>query len=299
VCQTAETGSVVGMVSVVCALGAALLYAAASVLQQRAAAEEPAEKALRLGLLARLVRRPMWLLGVGADVAAFALQFVALAEGAIVIVQPLLVAGLLFALPFGARFGGGRLHRRDLMAALAVCAGLALFLTVADPANGHAFISGRKWALLLGIGCGTSLVLAVAGQRQEGRRRALLLSASAGVVYGVAAGLTKTTGHLLAHDVIGALGHWEPYALAVVGIAGMVIGQSAFQAGSLDVSLPTMSVVDPVVSVLVGALAFGEAMSATPAAVAAEVAGLAVTTVGVYLLARSPVIRGTPEHRPS
>ena len=63
--------------------------------------------------------------------------------------------------------------------------------------------------------------------------------------------------------------HWQPYALLMAGIGGMVIGQSAFQAGSLDASLPTMSVVDPIVSIVIGALAFGESIAAGPGDVAA------------------------------
>jgi len=34
------------------------------------------------------------------------------------------------------------------------------------------------------------------------------------------------------------LGSWQPYLLAAAGITGMVLAQSAFQAGPLDASLP-------------------------------------------------------------
>ena len=46
-------------------------------------------------------------------------------------VQPLLVCGLLFALPLGAAWAGRKLRRRDWIAALLVCSGLAVFLLVA------------------------------------------------------------------------------------------------------------------------------------------------------------------------
>ncbi len=93
----------------------------------------------------------------------------------------------------------------------------------------------------------------------------MLLSAAAGVVYGVTAALTKTSSHLLDQGILLLLAHWQPYALLVAGIGGMVIAQSAFQAGSLDASLPTMSVVDPIVSIVIGAFAFGESIAAGPA----------------------------------
>jgi len=113
-----------------------MLYAVASVLQQKAAAGEDRRHSMRLGLLARLARSPAWLVGVGADVGGFVLQFIALGQGTLVVVQPLLVCGLLFALPIGVRWSGLHLKRRDWAAAVAVCCGLAVFLTVARPAAG-------------------------------------------------------------------------------------------------------------------------------------------------------------------
>jgi hypothetical protein len=71
----------------------------------------------------------------------------------------------------------------------------------------------------------------------------------------------------------------------------MVIAQSAFQAGSLGASLPTMTVVDPIVSIVIGALAFGESIAAGPGDVAVEVVALLVMSGGVFLLARSEAVR--------
>ena len=53
------------------ALGAALLFALGTVLQQKEAAAAPAEQALRVGFLLRLARRPTWLAGMGADAAGW------------------------------------------------------------------------------------------------------------------------------------------------------------------------------------------------------------------------------------
>jgi drug/metabolite transporter (DMT)-like permease len=97
--------------------------------------------------------------------------------------------------------------------------------------------------------------------------------------------------------VIHALGHWQPYVLVVFGVGGMVLGQSAFQAGALDVSLPTMSVADPVVSILIGALVFEETISDATASVFLEVVGLIVMSVGIVLLARGEVA-GTVRESP-
>ncbi len=78
-------------IAIILAVGAGFTYALASVLQQRAASEEPPELSLRLGLLVALVKRPMWLLGTVVDGGAYFLEAGALALGSIIVVQPLLV----------------------------------------------------------------------------------------------------------------------------------------------------------------------------------------------------------------
>jgi drug/metabolite transporter (DMT)-like permease len=271
------------------------MYAFASVLQQRGAAAQPADQALRLSLLASLLRNPGWVLGLGCDVLGYVLQFIALGHGPLVVVQPVLVCGLLFALPLGAAWAGRKLGRSDWLAALLVCAGLAVFLIVAAPESGHDNVRPAVWILLLATSGGAVLALVALSAARPAWQRAVLLSAAAGVVYGVTAALTKTSSHLLDRGIILFLAHWQPYALLVAGIGGMVIAQSAFQAGSLDASLPTMSVVDPIVSIVIGAVAFGESIAAGPADIFAEVVALAAMTAGIFLLARSEAIRSLHE----
>jgi hypothetical protein len=278
------------VVPVLCALGAALLYATASVLQQSTAATAPAEASMRIGLLTRLLRNPVWLLGIAADVTGFGLQFLALSSGTLVLVQPLLVVGLLFALPIGAKLNRTRMGRREWSSALALCAGLAVFQSVANPTAGRdAIAPATLWLVLMATG-GLAAVLAGLGLRARGPSKAILFSAGAGTLYGAAAGLTKTVGHLLSVGILRAFLHWQPYTLAVVGVAGMLLAQSAFQAGALDVSLPTMTAVDPVVSILIGSLAFDERLASSAPAVAAEVVSLVVMVAGVYGLARARVV---------
>jgi drug/metabolite transporter (DMT)-like permease len=275
------------VLAVLVALGSALMYALASVLQQRSAAAQPADQALRLSLLGRLLRTRMWLLGLGCDVTGYLLQFVALGHGPIIVVQPLLVCGLLFALPLGAAWAGRKLQRRDWIAAGLVCSGLAVFLLVASPASGHDNVGPIVWIGLLGSAAAVTFALVVASRGRPAWQRAVLLSGGAGVIYGVTAALTKTSSHLLDRGIVPLLAHWQPYALLIAGIVGMVISQSAFQAGSLDASLPTMSVVDPIVSIIIGALAFGETIADGPGDVALEVIALVAMSAGVVMLARS------------
>jgi drug/metabolite transporter (DMT)-like permease len=275
------------------------MYAFASVLQHRGATEQPDDQSLRMGLLVRLARNPGWLLGLLADVAGYVLQFLALGHGPIVVVQPLLVCGLLFALPLGAAWAGRRLTATDWVGAVLVCAGLGVFLAVADPAAGRNDTGPAQWVVLLGLVAVVGAVLTALSLAADPRRRAVLLAGAAGVIYGGAAALTKTSSHLLDRGVLPVLSHWQPYVLVAFGAVGMVLAQSAFQAGALDYSLPTMTVADPVVSIAIGALVFHEAISSSGPAVAAEVVALLAMSCGVWLLARFEAKRARTGPRPA
>jgi hypothetical protein len=78
---------------------------------------------------------------------------------------------------------------------------------------------------------------------------------------------------------------WQFYVLIAVGIVGMVLTQSAFQAGPLRASLPSLTVADPVVSILIGITAFHEHVDQSPLRIAVGVTGALVMGWGVVALA--------------
>jgi drug/metabolite transporter (DMT)-like permease len=276
----------------VAALGAALLFALASVLQHRSAERESEEATFRMHHMGRLVLRPMWLAGILADAGGYVLQFIALRQGTLVVVQVLLISGLLFALPLAAAFNRRRPRAVELAGALAVVCGLALFLVVAQPAPGFVEASNFTWGLtLMGTLVPAGGLVALAG-REPGIRRAVLLAAASGIAYGLTAALTKATADLLSFGWLQLLLGWQTYALAVIGLLTLYTTQKAFHAGPLRASLPTLSVVDPMVSIIIGSLALGESISTVGLRPAIEVLALALLTVGVVILARSTLVSG-------
>jgi drug/metabolite transporter (DMT)-like permease len=276
------------MIAVVGSLLAALLYAVASVLQHRAAISVSVDRSMRLGLLAKLIAKPWWVAGVAADGLAFVMQFIALGHGPLVVVQPLLVTGLLFALPLGAWVSGRRFHPADIRAAVLVVAGLGVFLLAANPARGTANLTSTRWALLFAgtvVPVGVLVLLARNSVIRPG-----LLAAGAAWIYGLTAALAKAASHELDVGVVHALTSWEVWALVPGGLLGMVLVQSAFQAGPLKASLPTLTVVDPLVSIGIGVLAFKEHLDISPLNVVLEVASTAAMIWGVFVLGRSPLV---------
>jgi hypothetical protein len=282
-------------VAVFAALAAALFYSLASVLQQWEAERQPPDKELRPSLLTRLAIRPRWLAGLGCDMAGYVWQFLALSAGSLVVVQPLLVVGLLFALPVKARFTPYRMGTWGWSGALLTTAALAVFLSVSDPTNGHADVRTVYWAVLLCSAAIVATVLAMAGFGSSPRWKAMAYGTGAGVVYGTCAALTKTCAHLLTRGVGDLFSNWQPYMLATGGIAGMVLAQSAFQAGPLDVSLPALTATDPVVSVVIGAVLFGEQIRSGFFWSTLEVISLAGVVVGIFMLAHTQAVKSVQE----
>jgi hypothetical protein len=284
---------------VVLALLAGLSYASAAVVQQRVAAAQPAELSLRPRLLLALLRRPAWLLGIALDVGAYALEAAALATGTVVTVAPLLVSGLLFALPLSTVGRPRRVTRREWIPAIAVTGGLAAFVVVGSPQGDRSTASLGAWlaaTAFVGVVAGSLVLLAV---NSNGSRRALYLGVATGTIYGLTAVLTKATVDLLGDGVFALLGHWQLYALLAASLAGLLLNQSAFQAGHVAASLPAIAVVNPVLSSVFAITMFGEYLDASgPLAVLVIAVSIVAMAVGTVALARSPLVTHEDEPAP-
>lgn len=272
-------------------LGAAFAYALASVLQQRSAASAPESAALRPSLMLHLVRQPLWLAGLAADFGGYGLQALALSRGSLLVVQPLLATGILFALPLGAALSRRRMTAGEGLAALGVAGGLAVLLTVGSPAGGRSQAPVASWlATALAVTAVTVALLLVA-RDAPAHVRAALIAVATGVVFGLSAALTKSTFSLVHGDgVLHVLTVWQPYALALVSGVGQLLAQSAFQAGALPASLPAITVVDPVTSSVIGVVLLHERLRVGGIEALVVSVAAVVTAVGVILLARSPLV---------
>ena len=278
----------IAMVAVTLALLAALGYAVASVLQHRAAAAVPHELSMRLGLITRLLGRPLWLAGFTADITAFGFEAWALSVGSLVVVQPVMVLGLPIALVLGAAWDGRHFSRHEASATAAVCGGLALFLVLSAPTRGHDAAAIDRW-IAVGVTSGLGVAACLVVGHRGARWRATWLATATGLVFAVSAALTKSAASLVRHVGFGAVGHWEIYALAAVGGLSMLLAQSAFQAGPLAESLPAITLVPPFASAAIGMFLFGERAGAPPVLLVVAVAGAAIAVAGVVALARSPL----------
>ncbi len=279
------------------ALSAGLCYAIASVFQHKVAAAAPSDMSLRPKLLLEVMRHPIWLFGIALDIGAYFLEAAALANGSIVLVQTLLVSGLLFALPLSAIGRTTRPRRADWIAAAAVAVGIAVFLGVGEPHGGSGNATAAEWTLAFSF-CGSIMVAMILATRNaRPHYRALGLAVATGASYACTAALTKQVVDILAdHTFVQLFARWPVYALAVFSVIGLLLNQSAFNAGHLAASLPALAVTNPILSSILGVALFEEELKAH-GALQYSITALAVLVmlVGVVRLARSPFVAGDGE----
>jgi drug/metabolite transporter (DMT)-like permease len=232
-----------------------------------------------------LLHRPLWWAGTAAAVTGYGFQAVALAYGSLLLVAPLLVSALLFALPLSAWISGRRVTRAEWGWASLLTVALALFVAVARTKPGD-YEASEPTSVAVATICllvvAASLVIAV---RLTGWRQAILLALGVGVLFGVLAVLTKIEMHILTEEG-GAQLLTSPvtYTLIVVAVAATLLQQSAFHAGSLKASVPAMLVLEPVVAVLLGQVILGEHLAvSTSSAIALGIATAAMAVATVAL----------------
>ena len=232
-----------------------------------------------------LLRRRLWWAGTAAAVAGYVFQALALAHGSLLLVQPILVSALLFALPLSAHLAHRRVTRSEWAWALLLTLALTVFVVLAKTRAGD-YEASVPLSALVALICTAAVMACVAvAVRTIGWRRAVLLAVAVGVLFGVVAVLTKIVMHLLTHDGLRAvLTTPVLYLLAVLGIVATLLQQSAFHAGSLQTSVPTMLVLEPVIAVALGAVVLGEHLTVNgvkAVALTFAVAAMAAATIAL------------------
>ena len=276
------------LIAVVAALGSSLAYAITAVTEQLGTHRVKSRRALSPELLLDLIKQPLWLAGIGANVASFALQVVALRFGPLALVEPILVCDLIFAGLISAALR----KRADLVTGagvLACTAGIVGFLVIARPSAGRQAI-GLIEALALLAGFAAVLAGCLAVARWNRTARPLALALACGAAFAVTDFSIKLATAELGGGLANLFTHWPIYAVAVIGPIGFVLNQNAFQAGTLLAPvLAIITITDTIGDIALAWLLLDEKLASGPAAIAGEAASLLVMTVGIVILAhRSP-----------
>ena len=269
------------------ALCAALASATGDVIRQRSAQEITDKEVGHLELFRLSVRDPRWWLGGMGAIANYSLQAAALALGSVMLVTALQVTSLLFALPIYARLAHHRVTRWEWFWAVMLAGGLAVLVTVGDPGPGSSRGTLGTWAVVAVV-MGPILVACVLGAR------IWAASTIAPVLLAVVAGSSLALFALLTKGAVGAVSGGfgaflrapESYGLIPAALAGMIFQQSAFRAGALTASLPTVTVAKPVVASMLGVVVLGETLNTSGPRVFTLLTAGVLVAVATIALAR-------------
>lgn len=278
------------LIAVSAAVAAGACFAVGGVLQQWVASHRPSSESLTLRLLRSLVRDPVWVAGILLALLAYGFQSLALAFGPLALVQPLIVAELVFAIPLSAHLERMRLRAREWLGVGAVTAGLATALVVARPSDGEPTAALGGWLVALSVIVALTGSALWASSRLRGSVRASLIALAGGVVMGSQSVFLAYTITRLERGPLAVLTAWQTYLLVAASIGGLLLIQSAFQAGPLAASMPVFDAVEPLVAVVTGILLFGETVRTGWLAGGLTSLGVVVLVVGIVVLDTSPML---------
>ena len=274
---------------------AALLFATGAALQQSIArsaartASRPNGWLPALSLMGTLLRNRWWLIGWAGNIVGFLLHATALHLGSIAVVQALLTVQLLFALPLAVvRRRGVKLRRTDWLGTGLVCSGLVVLVAQGIP-HGELRRDLVPWAIAVAVLAMVTLVSVARVLRHHAQTRSALVAVAAGICFSVTAMLLVLTTDDLPHV------SWPLPCVALSTLVGGLLAQDAFASGSLPTALTAMTITDPTVSYVAGAVLVDVAY--TPHVLPLGFSG-ALVIGGVILLANSPTLhdeRETPE----
>ena len=274
------------------ALAAAVAFGWSTAAMHASASRTPEGVVGAFATLWHLVRQRRWLSGMAASLSGLALHSLALRLGSIAVVQPLVVTNLVFTFLFRALLDR-QLPPRAVTAWAGVAAvGLAAFLVISGSGTGTDEPHGRGAAVLLLVGGVVAAGCWRASLRATPAATGLLLGTAAGIVFGMIAGTLKAAAG--SSSVLDLVTSWPLYVLLLLGAAGFATNQTAYKRAPLTSSVPVLNVVNPVVALVFGVVAYSERPASGVLAVTGQALSLALVLVGVFFLARQEHVAQEP-----
>jgi drug/metabolite transporter (DMT)-like permease len=274
-------------VVIVFALLAALCNAVNEATQHVASTSDP-RRSSGWRLVLYLLRNPLWLLGWVALIGAFVFQALALHDGQISVVQPLLATELVFMLLLRQFWVHQSIRLVTWGAASLTCVSLTVFIIAGEPRGGQANPVGHHWLAATLACCVGAAVLAVLARWGSPSLRAVLYASAAAVMWALVATFIKaTTNTLTQFGVGGMFTHWPVYALVAGSAAALFLMQAALHVGPLRASQPFLVIVDPIVSIALSIWLFNEGFTSDVALLAVAAIAFAVMCAGIVLLTQT------------
>lgn len=268
---------------------AAAMNAGSSVLQRLATGKPEAQALFSRQFAREVTLSRLFLLGLGLQVVAFAVQAVALGNGPLTLVEPLLTTDLLFLLLFIYWHTRIKSGAREWLGVAAIMAGLSCMFLAAQPHSGYLKYTATPWIITTTI-IGTTVLVIIFFVRRlpHPGLRGFLAGLAAAATFALNASLTKLAiSQWQIGGTAGVLTSWPVYALIISGIISLYLMQNAYGAGPLAITQPTIEIAEPAISVVIGMTIFGDTVSHTPLTLAGEAAGIVILACGIVALSAS------------
>ncbi|MGJ5753813.1 hypothetical protein FB563_1955 [Streptomyces puniciscabiei] len=238
----------------VCALGAAVCFGTATVLQAVAARAAGTDGGGgEAALLLRALRQWRYIAGLALDGLGFLFQIAALRSLPIYAVSAALAASLAVTAVVAARLLRVRLNGTEWSAVAVVCAGLAMLGLASGPEGGEGGSDGLRY-VMLAVAVGM-LLLAFAAGRLSGPARPLVLGLGAGFGFGVVEVSVRLIDSLAPVDLVT---NPAAYALLIGGGAAFMLLTSALQRGSVTTATAGMVIGETIGPAAVGVVWLGD-----------------------------------------
>jgi drug/metabolite transporter (DMT)-like permease len=230
--------------------------------------------------------------------AGYVAQGAALDRGKLVVVQPLMVTTIVWALPLGYWLTSQRVVRRQFLGAGVVVVGLAMFVLIGDPDAGVDNASTQALVISAAV-VSVVVVVLMLWQRSKGSAsvRAAVLGLCAGLFSGLAVAFAKPVINDLHSGIAEAAQDWRSWALLGFGFAGFLIQQLSLATGQLAPAMAAVSVSNPAISVLLGILLYEERLTRPGWHVVVAFAALLAALAGAWLITMSNSETPMPEKR--
>jgi drug/metabolite transporter (DMT)-like permease len=274
---------------------AALANALSAIFQRIGVQNAPADTVMSLRLIRHAFSNAIWFLGLAMIAVGFLLQAGALHFGQLSSVQPIVTAELLFVVLILGGWFRYHLGWQEWGGSIAAVGGLAGFLVIADPGGGTADPSGHAWIVvfvLIGAASAGCAALGFTGPRWF---RAAMFGAAGAVLFALSAAITKQLTTLLSSGWSHVFTSWVPYTLVATGVLGLFLIQSSFQAGPITASQSAITIIDPIVSVVIGIYLFHDRLDTAGWRLPAEAVAVVLLVAGIYVLSTSPLVAGAKD----
>jgi multidrug transporter EmrE-like cation transporter len=259
----------------------------------RAAVLPPARGPGAIRSIARWLRDPVWLCGLGVQTGGYALYVVSLADAPVSLVAVMMQGGIALFVVFAVVFLHERAEPREWAGIAGILGAMVILALSLEAGVAEAPPSLRA---LLELTALASIIAALPGGFVRLRLNGVAAAVASGIAFGMASLFTKALTHSFLAEAGTSLflrvfaNPWT-YAASAANIAGLVMLQNSFCAARGIIAMPLSSACSNIVPIAGGMIVFGESLPADPIAAALRLGAFAMTIFASAMLASTDEVR--------